>query len=566
MPRNPERHPEHDGRRLRRSATETSDRALTRRRVAGLPDEHDRRPRWAATTRPTTRVTRLRPGPPCIAWRIIDLPTPRPRGLGADVGARPRGLLEERPAWRPTPPTGARSRDPELCKEVSCTVRRPAAARGQPRPPAAAPRAVRGCARIPGRPRGTPYAGAAHEPTLAAMTVYLDHAATTPMLPAAVEAMTTHLADVGNASSLHASGPARAPGRGGVARDRSPRRSAADPARWSSPPAAPRPTTSRSRASSGPAATPTRAGPASSPPRSSTTPSSTRSTGSPSTRAPRWSCCPSTQRGRLDVDGAARARSSATPTSVALVSVMWANNEVGTLQPVDEVVAIAAAHGIPVHTDAVQAVGAVPVDFAASGVDALTLTGHKLGGPYGVGALVVRREVDGDRRSAHGGGQERDIRSGTLDTPAIAGVRRRRRAVGQGAARARRPAGRRCATTWSAGSSRSSPTPTCTARRRGSRAAARQRPPRLPRLRGRLAADAARRPRHRVLDRLRLLGRRAAALPRAARDGLRRGAGAPLAAVHLRPHLARPPTSTRWSRRSARSSSGATGRSARSLA
>ena len=60
---------------------------------------------------------------------------------------------------------------------------------------------------------------------------------------------------------------------------------------------------------------------------------------------------------------------------------MWANNEVGTLQPVDEVVAIAGKHGIPVHTDAVQAVGAVPVDFAASGVDALTLTGHKVGGP-----------------------------------------------------------------------------------------------------------------------------------------------------------------------------------------
>jgi len=103
-----------------------------------------------------------------------------------------------------------------------------------------------------------------------------------------------------------------------------------------------------------------------------------------------------------------------------LISVMWANNEVGTLQPVEEVVAVAAEHGIPVHTDAIQAVGAVPVDFAKSGVDALTLTGHKLGGPYGVGALIVRREL-GVTPLIHGGGQERDIRSGTIDTPAIAG-------------------------------------------------------------------------------------------------------------------------------------------------
>jgi cysteine desulfurase len=99
--------------------------------------------------------------------------------------------------------------------------------------------------------------------------------------------------------------------------------------------------------------------------------------------------------------------------------VMWANNEVGTLQPIEEVVTIASDHGIPVHTDAVQAVGAVPVDFAKSGVDALTLTGHKLGGPYGVGALLLRRELS-LTPLLHGGGQERDIRSGTLDMPAIA--------------------------------------------------------------------------------------------------------------------------------------------------
>ncbi len=99
---------------------------------------------------------------------------------------------------------------------------------------------------------------------------------------------------------------------------------------------------------------------------------------------------------------------------------MWANNEVGTLQPVEDVVAVAHEHGIPVHTDAVQAVGSVPVDFAASGVDALTLTAHKIGGPYGVGALVVRRDL-ALTPLLHGGGQERRIRSGTVDVPAIAG-------------------------------------------------------------------------------------------------------------------------------------------------
>jgi cysteine desulfurase len=73
------------------------------------------------------------------------------------------------------------------------------------------------------------------------------------------------------------------------------------------------------------------------------------------------------------------------------------------------------------HTDAVQAVGILPIDFGASGVDALTLTGHKLGGPYGAGALLLGREV-GMVPLLHGGGQERDVRSGTLDTPAVLGL------------------------------------------------------------------------------------------------------------------------------------------------
>jgi cysteine desulfurase len=97
-----------------------------------------------------------------------------------------------------------------------------------------------------------------------------------------------------------------------------------------------------------------------------------------------------------------------------------ANNEVGTLQPVGEVAAIAQEYGVPVHTDAVQAIGQVPVDFAELGVDAMTVSAHKLGGPYGIGALVVHKETK-LTPILHGGGQERDVRSGTLDAPATAG-------------------------------------------------------------------------------------------------------------------------------------------------
>ncbi|GAA1968188.1 cysteine desulfurase family protein [Amycolatopsis minnesotensis] len=125
----------------------------------------------------------------------------------------------------------------------------------------------------------------------------------------------------------------------------------------------------------------------------------------------------------VDHDGAVRpevlrAAVEADPGSVALVTVMWANNEVGTVNPVRELAAVCAEHGIPMHSDAVQAVGSVPVDFAASGVGALTLTGHKIGGPYGVGALLLGRDTP-CMPLLHGGGQERDVRSGTLDVPAI---------------------------------------------------------------------------------------------------------------------------------------------------
>jgi cysteine desulfurase len=97
---------------------------------------------------------------------------------------------------------------------------------------------------------------------------------------------------------------------------------------------------------------------------------------------------------------------------------MWANNEVGTVQPIADLAAVAHEYGIPFHTDAVQAVGQLPVDFAASGVDAMTVTGHKFGGPVGAGALLLGRGV-GCVPVLHGGGQERDVRSGTLDAPAV---------------------------------------------------------------------------------------------------------------------------------------------------
>jgi cysteine desulfurase len=124
--------------------------------------------------------------------------------------------------------------------------------------------------------------------------------------------------------------------------------------------------------------------------------------------------------GRVPVDAVSDAI-AADPASVALVSVMWANNEVGTVQPVAQLAEVAHAHGIPLHTDAVQAVGQLPVDFAASGVDAMTVTGHKFGGPVGAGVLLVGRDVD-LTPVLHGGGQERDVRSGTLDAPAVAAL------------------------------------------------------------------------------------------------------------------------------------------------
>ncbi|MDQ4046108.1 MAG: cysteine desulfurase, partial [Actinomycetota bacterium] len=122
--------------------------------------------------------------------------------------------------------------------------------------------------------------------------------------------------------------------------------------------------------------------------------------------------------GVLDVE-AFEAELLRDPGSAALVTVMWANNEVGTIQPVQRVVEISQRAGVPVHSDAVQAFGSIPVDFKASGLAAMSISGHKIGGPVGVGALILGRAVK-LTPVQHGGGQERDVRSGTLDTASIA--------------------------------------------------------------------------------------------------------------------------------------------------
>lgn len=271
---------------------------------------------------------------------------------------------------------------------------------------------------------------------------YLDHAATTPVLPEVLAAMTEQLGRVGNASSLHASG-------------RAARREAEQ---------------SRERLAEALGARPSEV---------LFTGGGTESDnlavkgifwarrGSDAQRR-RLVVSPAEHHAVLDSvewlvkhDGAevtwlpvepsgrvlpeALADALGDGRDVALTSVMWANNEIGTVSDIAALAAVSHAVGVPMHTDAVQAVGQVPVDFAASGVDALTMTGHKLGGPMGAGALLLRRDAE-CTPLMHGGGQERDVRSGTLDVAAIVGLavatvtavgRREQRAAQVGALRDR---------------------------------------------------------------------------------------------------------------------------------
>jgi cysteine desulfurase len=248
---------------------------------------------------------------------------------------------------------------------------------------------------------------------------YLDHAATTPVYPEVIEAMAAQLAAVGNASALHGSG--RAARR--VVEESREMIAAAVGSRPSEVVFTSGGTEADNLAVKGFLWARRKADP--------------RRTRILSTSIEhhavldplRWlqtdegsevELMPVESAGRLDVD-ALRASVERDPASVALISVMWANNEVGTIQPVDEVVAIAAPHAIPVHSDAVQALGQLPLDFAASGLDAMTIAGHKIGGPVGVGALLLRREAT-LVPLLHGGGQERDVRSGTMNAPASAGL------------------------------------------------------------------------------------------------------------------------------------------------
>jgi cysteine desulfurase len=127
----------------------------------------------------------------------------------------------------------------------------------------------------------------------------------------------------------------------------------------------------------------------------------------------------------IEVDTAGRIRVDALEAAlatggdeVALVTALWANNEVGTLQPVGEIVEAAARFGVPVHLDAIAAYGSVPIDFHASGAAALSMSAHKIGGPVGVGALLVRRGVKVEPLF-HGGAQQ-EQRSGTQDAAGAA--------------------------------------------------------------------------------------------------------------------------------------------------
>ncbi|MER6085431.1 cysteine desulfurase family protein [Streptomyces sp. NPDC001833] len=246
---------------------------------------------------------------------------------------------------------------------------------------------------------------------------YLDHAATTPMLPEAVEALTAALRVSGNASSLHASG-------------RKARRTVEESRETLAEALGARP--SEVVFTSGGTEADNLAVKGLYWSRRDADPARTRVLASPVEHhavldAVHWlgehegatvEYLPVDTYGRVHPE-ALREAIERNPDDVALATVMWANNEIGTILPVRELAAVTNEFGIPLHADAVQAFGQIPVDFGSSGLAAMTVSGHKVGGPYGIGALLLGREYT-PVPVLHGGGQERHVRSGTLDVPAIA--------------------------------------------------------------------------------------------------------------------------------------------------
>ncbi|MEV6767948.1 cysteine desulfurase family protein [Nocardia sp. NPDC051030] len=252
-----------------------------------------------------------------------------------------------------------------------------------------------------------------------AQTVYLDHAATTPMFPVAIEAMTAVLGMAGNASSLHGSGRAARrlleEARESIAAGLGARPSeviftsggtesdnlAVKGIYWARRDAEPTRTRILVSAVEHHAVL-------------DTVEWLEQHEGAQVT----WLEC--------DADGIVSPRTlrealAAHADDTALVSVMWANNEVGTVQPIAELAAVAQEFDIPMHSDAVQAAAQLPIDFARSRLAAASFAGHKVGGPHGVGVLLLGRQVTAVPL-LHGGGHERDLRSGTSDVPGAAGL------------------------------------------------------------------------------------------------------------------------------------------------
>src|ERR1700758_1976506 len=246
---------------------------------------------------------------------------------------------------------------------------------------------------------------------MTARQVYLDHAATTPMHPDAIEAMTAVLATVGNASSLHTSG-------------RVARRTLEESRE-----------TVAEKLGARPSEVVFTAGGTESDNLAVKGIFWARRDADPRRRrivcsavehhavldAVHWladhegaevTWLPTGSDGSVSVSALRDALRS--QDDVALVSVMWANNEVGTIMPITELASVAAEFDVPMHSDAVRAIGQLPVSFASSGLSAMSIAAHKFGGPTGVGALLLRRDT-ACVPMLHGGGQERDVRSGTAD-------------------------------------------------------------------------------------------------------------------------------------------------------